>query len=172
MRSTATANTTTAAAAAADGSPPPPYGSIQGGNQYQLVPPSNTKQHRPKSPVGSAIRSLFGLPQSSTPSKPSSGIVRHGSLRNDPRKFSFNSSPLVDGLPPSYSSGTDTKCTNTFGGDLLQRAGKKLSASSSSLTNKFKFISSATKHSPSDIQKMGMKDSSIGVSKVTLFCSF
>lgn len=119
---------------------------------------ADSARHR-KSPVGAALRSLFGI-QSSAGSRNTSSsgekkaskvatIVRHGSLKcnvrsnyqNKPevteRKISLQNecSPHHEKAPASA-----VKHTN-LGSDLLYRAGKKLSASSSSLTSKFKSIS-------------------------------
>lgn len=114
---------------------------------------------RRRSPVGSALRSLFGTSRHSSTSGPAmqeskanprkvATVVRHGSLRCPDsteikeRKLSLSCSRAAS--PPVAGSRESSMNRYTgLGSDLLQRASRRLSASSSSLTNKFKFISSA-----------------------------
>lgn len=167
-------------------------------------PPPSTK--RCKSPVGSALRSLFGLkPNSSATNKQQqqqntsqlqqhtripvdtsanckkiATVMRHSSLRLDPRRQTIvfsgrggipsieNNSALKGAVPVPKSVSIDGGCaplssmnhclqgnppqsqqlpqqhigSYSLGSDLLHRAGRRLSASSSSLTSRFKFIGS------------------------------
>lgn len=130
------------------------YGSLPGSGQLEQA----TVQR--KSPVSSALRSLFGLQSSSSRNSvhvvnnnSSKGkekvatIVRHGSLRSDPRSYiEAQERPIERKISLQDKSPSSSQTTRHLGSDLFQRASKKLSASSSSLTSKFKFISSASTH--------------------------
>lgn len=116
---------------------------------------------RRRSPVGSALRSLFGSSRhssaaSSAGSCPEASgearsprrlatVIRHGSLRCPEaaeRKLSFGAATRA-ASPPAASASRESSASRyaNLGSDLLQRASKRLSASSSSLTSRFKFIS-------------------------------
>lgn len=163
-----------------------PYGSLPSSadhfdHHYSDNNNSYNNNHR-KSPVGSALRSLFGLQSSSSRNsihvvnnsglvrnnscnngnnkeKKVATIVRHGSLKSDSRLYiqDVHERPierkisLQDRSTSSndYSTPVSTS-KHHLGSDLFQRASKKLSASSSSLTSKFKFISSASQISTSN----------------------
>lgn len=119
----------------------------------------DSAKHR-RSPVGAALRSLFGLQSSASNRNASSNgetksskvatIVRHGSLKCDVRS-NYQNVPettnerkisLQNDCSPHYEQASTSAVRHTnLGSDLLYRAGKKLSASSSSLTSKFKSIS-------------------------------
>lgn len=128
-----------------DETPPPPYGSLVKPQQNNCLPP------RSKSPAGFALKSLFGLHQNNQQQQKTATVVRHSSLR------SSNSGASLIKFNDDYTSKAATKSvgqTNkespfnnkqNIGSELLQKASKKLSASSSSLTSKFKFISSGSK---------------------------
>lgn len=131
---------------------------------------SMDRTRRTKSPVGSALRSLFGIGSnqqqssngsldsgpsaSSVPThaaKTGSSIVRHSSLRSDPRlydnrfldsKREYSTSSDTSAQELKQSSDTSSKpASHHLGSEFLLKAGKKLSASSSSLTSKFRFMS-------------------------------
>lgn len=150
-----------------------PYGSLPRSDVH-LEHSSSTNQ-RQKSPVGSALRSLFGLQSSSSRNsihvvndskdigknsckEKVATIVRHGSLKSDPRSYiDVHEKPIERKISLQESSKSSNNHHSTLsttskhlGSDLFQRASKKLSASSSSLTSKFKFISSASSQNNSN----------------------
>lgn len=127
----------------------------------QLVVPASSPAVGPlsagvrrRSPVGSALRSLFGTSRHSTVSGSNSAdtggpprrlatVVRHGSLRCPSLTGEPSLACSRAASPPAPGSRESSMNRYTgLGSDLLQRASRKLSASSSSLTSKFKFIAS------------------------------
>ena len=124
------------------------------------------QQNYRRSPVSSALRSFFGIQSgenresNETKLRPKvATVVRHASLKSTCRPFELEQegkssrerkTSLQDERP--IKSQPPAKSTN-LGSDLLYRAGKKLSASSSSLTSKFKFISAAPSSSQSQANK-------------------
>ena len=137
--------------------------------QVEAQEPRRTPDSRRRSPVGSALRSLFGLGQQQQPvadvasqrqpvagSRKLATIVRHSSLRTDPRlgRLSPGGPSTLDRKPSLGPVGEAAPAPEQplprshLGSDLLQRAGKRLSASSSSLTNRFKHIISSSPPPP------------------------
>lgn len=155
-----------------------PYGSLPA-SRYRVEPSTSASSIQRRSPVGSALRSIFGLQPSPTRETQIGGgggsrlgrsssknkvatIVRHASLRTDPRfydhDYEFSTSASASESRPSRKDSSSNvvqrsesinsnKPHQSLGSDLLHRASKKLSASSSSLTSKFKFISSSSSSS-------------------------
>lgn len=113
----------------------------------------NRERKSTKSPVGFALRSLFGLQSSASRESVDvcNGKGNNNNINN--RKDIETSLVRRNSLRSEYKSGLsngDTKVggnlvsnAHQIGSDLLHKATKKLSASSSSLTSKFKFMPSS-----------------------------
>lgn len=176
---------------------------------YGLLSSSMDRNRRTKSPVGSALRNLFGFganqqqqqstgdsesiarsaPARETTEYPvvptrtkTATIVRHSSLRSDPRLYNnrllntksvereYSKSPDMQ-VQPHRETAT-SECgkssanisSHNLGSEFLLKAGKKLSASSSSLTSRFRFM---TKPASPDTSKLSTGKAQQTLSEIT-----